>query len=619
MQTTSEKSILIERNKGQQPIFLTAVLLLLGLLPVIALFAIISEYSVNVPYWDEWELTPLVIKLHTGGITWNELWVQHNEHRILFPRLIFLALTKIGGWNTVNEIYTSFGFALLALIILWRLLVKTFSSKSSFLLLCPFSLLFFSAVQFENWTAGWQVGWYLITLCLIFAVWVLAKWPGKWFGLTLAIAATVVATYSLASAIFIWFVIAAGLVVERRAWRVSQILVWCSSAVVFLGLYFYNSVTGFLEPFYFLREPLKFSYYVMAYLGSPFGFGANENGLVISAIFGGIGLMLALLVLAVIWRKTYRTSQTKDTSFTKFLPWLELMLFAALSACMTALGRAGAFGLETATSSRYTSISILFWFGLIVGVTIVLSNYSFTGRKLLNFSIKGLLVLVAIAFLAGYLSSYLSGFTQLKLIDEQREFDQAAVYNFNRVPEDMLLSSYPDPKLLKERAWSLSQVKDSVFNPPLITYQDKLSQRISSNNYKVYNFPANLMTLIRGNQASVQPQANTFKFQQSGNETPNIWVEAALIKNYGSQSWWRGADGQILDIQSNEAIKVNIYWDTGKSLSEKEKSMIFGTKVSDAVHFKTVVPTGTKGFRIDLYYVSGRSKVEELKVNLYYK
>jgi hypothetical protein len=46
--------------------------------------------GVNVPYWDEWELVPMV----TGSqpLTPSFLWSLHNEHRIPLPRLAYYAV-----------------------------------------------------------------------------------------------------------------------------------------------------------------------------------------------------------------------------------------------------------------------------------------------------------------------------------------------------------------------------------------------------------------------------------------------------------------------------------------------------------------------------------------------
>src|SRR5437660_1068001 len=73
--------------------------LTLILLPPAIMLIWVGEFAVNVPFSDEWSMTPLVIKLHTGGFTFSELWAPHNEHRIPVLRLTLLVLAELGGWD----------------------------------------------------------------------------------------------------------------------------------------------------------------------------------------------------------------------------------------------------------------------------------------------------------------------------------------------------------------------------------------------------------------------------------------------------------------------------------------------------------------------------------------
>ncbi len=49
-----------------------------------------------VPHWDEWDA---IVPFVTGDrpLTWETLWVPHNEHRILIPRLILVGLDRLTG------------------------------------------------------------------------------------------------------------------------------------------------------------------------------------------------------------------------------------------------------------------------------------------------------------------------------------------------------------------------------------------------------------------------------------------------------------------------------------------------------------------------------------------
>src|SRR4051794_2788618 len=50
--------------------------------------------AVDVPSWDQWELVGLLVKSSHGELRFADLHAQHNEHRVLFPRLLMLGLAR---------------------------------------------------------------------------------------------------------------------------------------------------------------------------------------------------------------------------------------------------------------------------------------------------------------------------------------------------------------------------------------------------------------------------------------------------------------------------------------------------------------------------------------------
>jgi hypothetical protein len=68
-------------------------LLLIAAPPLLIGFLIFRD-GVDTPFWDEWDRTaPLFEKMAAGTLGFADFFAQHNEHRILFPRLIFFGLT----------------------------------------------------------------------------------------------------------------------------------------------------------------------------------------------------------------------------------------------------------------------------------------------------------------------------------------------------------------------------------------------------------------------------------------------------------------------------------------------------------------------------------------------
>src|SRR5947209_20106535 len=92
---------------------------ILILLPVALGFFFVHLFGVNVVFADQWlAIVPLFDKLSTGTLGVSDLFAQHLEHRIFFPRVATLLLAGITKYNTVAEMYLIQICLLLTLIVL---------------------------------------------------------------------------------------------------------------------------------------------------------------------------------------------------------------------------------------------------------------------------------------------------------------------------------------------------------------------------------------------------------------------------------------------------------------------------------------------------------------------
>ena len=76
--------------------------ILLGPLALLAI--LIFVFSENIPFWDQWELVPSIELMRSGDLSIGDLWEQHNEHRLFFPKIIMLSLAALTSWNVQAEI-----------------------------------------------------------------------------------------------------------------------------------------------------------------------------------------------------------------------------------------------------------------------------------------------------------------------------------------------------------------------------------------------------------------------------------------------------------------------------------------------------------------------------------
>src|SRR5208337_564107 len=122
---------------------LVAWLLALFLTALGAKLWVIQLYGSAVPYWDQWDEARLFFKPWLEGrLTWSAWFAAHNEHRILFTRLLdVLALWLNRQWDPLLQMvvnaFLHAGFACGLAYVLWIFLGRKHAGLICFLLM-PF-------------------------------------------------------------------------------------------------------------------------------------------------------------------------------------------------------------------------------------------------------------------------------------------------------------------------------------------------------------------------------------------------------------------------------------------------------------------------------------------------
>jgi len=386
-----KRNVLLKRT-GLVSLILFFLLILLA--PLCIIF-FIHTYGMTVPFWDQWALVPLLEKVQTGELSFSDIWVQHNEHRLLFPRLIMLALALLTGWNIIYELYTNFVLAGLILLFLYLLLRK--SSYNYFMpwLSIPLTFLVFSPIQFENWIWGWQIQIFLSVLATVVAVWSVNQWPGELKGLLIATGAAVISSYSFNSGLLTWVAVGMLLLMQRER-RLLNTSLWFAVFAITVIFYYYGYHKPAHHPslLFFLNHPYDFIRYIFAYIGSPLGFRNID-----------VSIATGLFLMAILCTGAIKVWHSSREDFQILLPWLALALYAFLVAAATGIGRSG-FGVHQALEGRYTTISTLFVISSFVIVAIWISQYLKINKRLPTKSV------IAISFISGLLMfSYILSFS----------------------------------------------------------------------------------------------------------------------------------------------------------------------------------------------------------------
>lgn len=100
------------------------ILLAFYFIPFVIVIGYITQFGVNIPVYDQWVLPKLFEKVATNQLHLRDLFELHNNHRILFPRLIFIALAFLSDWNIKLEMFFSLGLAVLTFIAIYILASK---------------------------------------------------------------------------------------------------------------------------------------------------------------------------------------------------------------------------------------------------------------------------------------------------------------------------------------------------------------------------------------------------------------------------------------------------------------------------------------------------------------
>jgi hypothetical protein len=334
---------------------------------------LVARYALDAPLIDQWSFVSQLESESTGTLTFDSLRSQHGEHRPFFPRLIMLGLAGATGWNVRYEIAMSILIAtalFFALASLFRREISSPGERPPVGWWGLLSLLVFSLTQWENWLWGWQLQVFLNVLSVVVGIVLLTRRTLEWSHFVGAAIAGVVATYSFGNGLLFWPVGLGILAIAARtgppkrlllgAWVVLSTLVIASYMA---GFHRGGSSTSFETV---VTRPVGHLRYALTFLGSPLAsfsgsaFPPRDTG--IAALVGGIGLLLFALAAR-------RAIRRRPKEIDRLIPFFALAGYALSSGLIAAVSRLR-FGIPQALASRYTTISSLFWIGLI-GVTLL--------------------------------------------------------------------------------------------------------------------------------------------------------------------------------------------------------------------------------------------------------
>ncbi|GAB3250449.1 hypothetical protein GCM10027347_08230 [Larkinella harenae] len=241
------------------------------MVPILGFVFFFFRYSLNVPWFDDFESIPYFLQRFLDLPTWSEkaeaLLRPNNEHRVVYARLVVGIYYLLTG--TINfKAYMIVGNAsFLVILFLFYRSLRRASLPLWYLLPVPF-LLFNAQNQMLTFTALFSLQYLAIIMLVFLSVYQLARNTQVGFGLGILLA--FLTTFSMGNGMLVW---PAGLVVlfYLRVW--SRLAIWGALMVIAIFLYFYGYPVqqGNSEGFAFLVEHyLQIFSGFFVYVGSVF-------------------------------------------------------------------------------------------------------------------------------------------------------------------------------------------------------------------------------------------------------------------------------------------------------------------------------------------------------------
>lgn len=408
-------------------IFSTLALVVLTLYPIILLFFKIKQSVVNMPFADDWDLMFVLDHYYKHSLSINDFFAQHNEHKLFFPQMIFLAVAVLGKWQSFHFAMISFGLSLAIFGIFTSKILdlyKEVKCKVVLFALPAVSFFVFSLNAGHNWLWNTQICMYMNVLFALSGFALLSEKQFSRNKFLLAILFGIISTFSFANGVFYWFCALIPLCVLSKADKNRQkaCLVWIAMTVLmcFLYLYGYKSPKGHHDLLLIFKDFKLYISYFAGYLSNPVA--TNYEQYFLFALLGLLNLSLGSWYLL----------KTRFVSVNSLIVFITVAAYTLFADFITAIGRCG-LGASQALNERYITISSLFWVANAVVLFLLfckLKSLVKTKNSDIQFAVNGFVFLLCfITFQHLFLKNHNGSFLLSAHYERTKEAEQMILNN----------------------------------------------------------------------------------------------------------------------------------------------------------------------------------------------
>lgn len=427
-------------------------ILLLHFVPPLAALYYIFLFGVNVVFWDQWEIVPLFEKLHNGSLRFTDFFAQHNEHRILFPKIVMLTLGFLTHYNTKAEMMLMLVFAGGTWMLFFNSFRRGLIKQHVFIFFLPVTFLAFNMKQMEGFLVGFNICHSMAQFFSLLALYLISRisHDSKKSVIVMAALCAFVASFSAFPGLLVWPAGLLQLFLMRGAKKTTCALFWSLVCVFtfWLFLFNFNMPASGAYPFRHIGQVFKFMLLLTGNIVYFKPFLVMATGALIT-LLAGVTLYLGM-----------RETRMNETSF-----WVASIIFSLLVIFCIAIGRNSRA--QTALELRHNALPLRY---LIYSLVLLCSVYCLICRLYLTSKMQNIpgacLVILLVVILGSLLFDYAGGITLGQRNFNLKSFLSSVLYNYETQPDDNLRMLYPDPDVVKKHAPVLRKLRYNVFSTP---------------------------------------------------------------------------------------------------------------------------------------------------------
>ncbi len=370
--------------------------------PAAATLELILRYGVDLPFYDQWVAeAPLFAKIWRHRAIVADFWAQHNEHRMVLPRIVYVALAWATRWDVRAELVATWALVCLVSLAVHRCHRSTLgvADRPRILQLLLANVLLFSPAAFETWLWAINLVNVLQLVCVVSLLTLACSGASLRVKVRAGAALALAATLSAINGFFGWLLPLPLFLSQRDSIaapaRLRLATLWMAGFTVTAAAYF----SGYARPSSHpsltavLAKPTDAVQFFLVYLGNVFTPLIIPRYAVIARLIGG--LLLGLYIGAcgyVLYRRRDRVLVNRS------LVWIVLGLCSLLNGLAVTFSRLG-FGPTAATWSRYITYSALLPLALVFLLPIVVSHLAHDGRRSPSRPVAGVLLGLVVVLL----------------------------------------------------------------------------------------------------------------------------------------------------------------------------------------------------------------------------